>query len=183
MKLFIIAGKAKCGKTTFGNYLREELKEYGYKPCVMQITGPLYGYAEDYFDWDPNSDEKPREFLQKMGTDIIKEKLGKKTFLLDRLSEDIDILSEFFDTFIITDARYPEEITYFKEKFDKVCTIKLLRNDYEDNLTDSERNHITEVAMDEYDDFDYILENDGLDSLKNTAHILVKSEEEAEGLE
>ena len=63
MKIFIIAGKAKCGKTTFGNFLREELKEYGYKPCVMQLTGPLYGYAEDYFDWDPNSDEKPREFF------------------------------------------------------------------------------------------------------------------------
>jgi predicted GTPase len=45
MKIYIIAGKAKCGKSTFGTYLREELKEFGYKPCVMQITDPLYNYA------------------------------------------------------------------------------------------------------------------------------------------
>ncbi len=179
MKIFILTGKAKTGKTTFGNYLREELKKAYYKPCVMQLTNPLYTYAANYFDWDPNSDEKPREFLQKMGTEIIKEKLGKKTFLLDRLNEDIEILKDFFDTFIITDIRYPEEIAYFKNKYDNVCTIKLVRSDYEDNLSDEERKHITETAMDSYDDFNYILENESLDSLKNTAHFIVKNEEEA----
>ena len=45
MKLYVIGGKAKTGKNTFGNYLREELKNYGYKPCVMHITSPLYSYA------------------------------------------------------------------------------------------------------------------------------------------
>ena len=43
MKIYVIGGKAKTGKTTFGNYLREELKDYGYRPCVMHITTPLYG--------------------------------------------------------------------------------------------------------------------------------------------
>lgn len=183
MKIYVIAGRAKCGKTTFGKYLREELKTYGYKPCVMQITNPLYGYASNYFDWDPNCDEKPREFLQKMGTDIIKDKLGKKTFLLDRLNEDIQILQEFFDTFIITDARFPEEIEYFKEKYDNVCPIKLIRNDYDDNLTEEEKNHITETAMDGYEDFSYILENESLESLHNTAHFIIKNEEEVDGVE
>lgn len=179
MKVYLIAGKAKCGKTTFGNYLREELKELGYKPCVMQITQILYQYAANYFDWDPNSDDKPREFLQKMGIEIIKEKLGKKTFLLDRTNEDIQVLEEFFDTFIITDVRFPEEINYFKEKYANVCSIKLLRNDYDDNLTEDERKHITEIAMNNYEDFDYILENKNLESLKNTAHFIAKNEEEA----
>ena len=68
-------------------------------------------------------------------------------------------------------------------KINVIKFVKLIRDNYEDNLTDGERKHITEVAMDDYDDFDYILENDGLDSLRNTAHILVKNEEEAEGLE
>ena len=178
MKIYVIAGRAKCGKTTFGNYLREELKTYGYKPCVMQITNPLYSYAANYFDWDPNSDEKPREFLQKMGCDIIKEKLGKKTFLLDRLNEYMEILQEFFDTFIITDARFPEEIEYFRSKYEDICPIKLIRKDFDDNLTDEERNHITETAMEGYEDFSYILENEDLDSLKNTAHFIVKNESE-----
>jgi len=42
--------------------------------------------------------------------ELIKNKLGKKTFLLDRTKEDIEILSNFFDTFIITDMRLKDEI-------------------------------------------------------------------------
>ena len=72
----------------------------------MQITSPLYHYAEDYFEWDSRQDEKPREFLQKFGIEILKEKLHKDTFLINRLEEDIEILSNFFDCFIITDARF-----------------------------------------------------------------------------
>ena len=99
MKVFVIGGKASSGKTTFGEYLREELKDYSYKPCVMHITEPLYSYARNYFDWN-NNQEKPREFLQKVGYDIIKEKMGKKTFLLDRLFEDIEILKKVQDVAI-----------------------------------------------------------------------------------
>ena len=91
MKIYVIGGKAKSGKTTFGEYLREELKEYGYKPCVMHITEPLYTYAREYFSWNGQDADKPREFLQKMGFEIIREKLGKKKFLLNRLFEDIEI--------------------------------------------------------------------------------------------
>ena len=29
MRIFVIGGKAKCGKNTFGEMLREELKDYG----------------------------------------------------------------------------------------------------------------------------------------------------------
>ena len=111
MKIYVITGHAKSGKTTFGNILRDKLKEYGYKPCVMQITSPLYHYAEDYFEWDSRQDEKPREFLQKFGIEIIKEKLHKDKFLINRLEEDIEILSNFFNCFIITDARFKKELT------------------------------------------------------------------------
>lgn len=169
MKIFIIGGCARSGKSTFGNLLKEELKDYGYKPCVMQITNPLYSYAENYFDYDPNRDPKPREFLQKMGIEIIKEKLGKKDFLLNRLYEDIEILSNFFDVFIITDARLINEFLSIKAKYDDVVSIKLIRRDYDDKLSDEEKNHITEKEISMYNDFDYIIENNGLDNLKEEA--------------
>ena len=51
MKIFVIGGKARTGKNTLGNYLMEEAKKYGYKPCVMRLTEPLYSYARNYFDW------------------------------------------------------------------------------------------------------------------------------------
>ena len=162
MKLYVIGGKAKSGKNTFGKFLREELKEYGYNPCVMHLTAPLYSYAENYFEWNEHSDEKPREFLQKMGVEIIQQKLGKKTFLLDRLKEDIEILSEFFDTFIIVDAR---------------LKIKLTRENYSDHLSDSEKQHITENDLNDYDEFDYSVLNTGMVDLKARAKELIRQEE------
>ena len=176
MKIFIIGGKAGCGKTTFGEYLREELKDYNYKPCVMHITEPLYGYARNYFDWNARQD-KPREFLQKVGYDIIREKMGKKTYLLDRLFEDIEILSNFFDTFIITDARLKEEFEAIKNKYDDVVSIKLERDNYDNELSEEEKNHATEQDLNDYNDFDYLVENSTLKDLKRVALEIVRNEE------
>ncbi len=177
MKIFVIAGKARTGKNTLGNYLRDELKEYGYKPCVMHLTEPLYSYARNYFDWSENTGEKPREFLQKMGIEIIKEKLHKNYFLIDRTCEDIEILSNFFDVFIITDARLIMELEELKKRFDDVVTIKLERNNYDDLLTDEERSHITETEIDDYRNFNYIIKNTGIDELRKEANNIIKNEE------
>ncbi len=177
MKIYVIGGKAKSGKNTFGEYLREELKDYGYKPCVMHITEPLYSYARTYFDWNGNEDNKPREFLQKMGIEIIRDKLGKKEFLLNRLYEDIEILSNFFDVFIITDARMVYEFEGIKNKYRDVVTIKLERKNYDNQLTDEEANHVTEKEVDDYKNFDYVIENRSLDELKRAALELVHDEE------
>lgn len=178
MKIYVIGGSAKSGKTTFGKYLREELKTYGYKPCVMHLTEPLYTYARNYFDWDEARDGKPREFLQKMGIEIIKEKLHKNFFLIDRLSEDIEILSNFFDTFIITDARLIMEFRELKKRYDDVISIHLVRENYDNELTKEEKNHITETELSLFHEYDYEIKSEGLDSLKKMAAEIVKKEEQ-----
>lgn len=177
MKIYVIGGKAKSGKNTFGKFLREELKSYGYNPCVMHITEPLYSYARNYFEWDETTDKKPREFLQKMGTEIIKEKLNKKFFLLDRLSEDIEILSNFFDVFIITDARLKIEFEELKNRYEDVVSIKIERENYDDELTNEEKEHITETEIATYQDFDYKIKNTSILTLKEEAKNIVKNEE------
>lgn len=177
MKIFVIGGLAKSGKNTLGEFLREKFKDYGYKPCVMHITEPLYSYARNYFEWDGNVQDKPREFLQKMGIEIIREKLGKKDFLLNRLYEDIDILKNFFDVFIITDARFINEFKNIKAKYDNVISIKIERNNYDNQLSEEEAKHITENEIKNYKDFDYIVENKSISSLEIAASEIVRNEE------
>ena len=178
MKIFIIGGSALSGKNTFGNCLREELKKYGYKPCVMRLTEPLYAYARNYFEWNEHSTEKPREFLQRMGVEIIKEKLHKIFFLIDRTCEDIEILSTFFDAFIITDGRLIVEFEEFKKRFDNVTTIKIERDDFDNGLSESEKNHITERELVDYTDFDYIVKNKDFDDLAYAAAEIVADVED-----
>lgn len=177
MKIYVIGGKAKTGKSTFGELLKEELKDYGYKPCIMHLTEPLYTYARNFFNWNGNESEKPREFLQKMGIEIIKEKLGKEDFLLRRFYEDVEILSTFFDTFIIVDARLIDEFKSIKNHFDEVVTIKVERTKYEDYLSEEEKEHRTETEIDHFHEFDYIIENKSLKDLKESVMEIVRNEE------
>ncbi len=180
MKVYVIGGKAKTGKNTFGEYLREELKKYGYKPCILHITEPLYSYARNYFDWNGNENDKPREFLQKMGIEIIRDKMDKKDFLLNRLFEDIEILSNFFDTFIIVDARLVREFEIIKDRYDDVVTIKINRKLDHSVLSIDEQNHITELEVDLYKDYDYIIENHAIEDLEKASIEIIRNEEDGE---
>lgn len=173
INIFVIGGTAGSGKSTLGELLKKELDLIGKKPCIMHITDPLYNYAKNYFNWDGDLKNKPREFLQEFGIDIIKNKLNKPNFLLNRLYEDIEILSNYFDTFIITDARLKSEFCSIKKKYNNVITIKVIRDNYDNGLTDKEKNHITEKDLENYNDFDYIIKDASLNSLKNKAKEIV----------
>ena len=178
MKLYLITGKAETGKSTLGGFLKDHLKDKDYNACIMQITSTLYHYAEDYFFWDKKANEKPREFLQNLGIEIIREKQNKKDFLINRTIEDIEILSEFFDTFIITDIRFQEEIDKLKNKFKDVVVIKVERNNYNNSLTNKERNHITEKEVDRITNINYLVENTSLKELRQKAKYIIDTEED-----
>lgn len=174
--IYIIGGKARSGKDTFANILEKNLQKKGKKTVQIKITDTLYRYIEKYFKYDLVKNDKPRELLQKLGIELIKNKLGKKTFLLDRTKEDIEILSNFFDTFIITDMRLKDEINYFRDNFNDIKTIKIERLNYEPNLTETEKKHITEIDFDNYNDFDYIIENNLINNLEKKAKEIVEED-------
>ena len=177
MKIYVICGHAESGKTTFGKKLKEQLKDNGYKPCIMQITKPLYHYAEDYFEWNPRQDEKPREFLQKLGIEIIRDKLHKDNFLMNRLIDDIEILSHFFNTFIITDARFEREIETIKQVFSDVVVIKIERDNFENSLTYEQKMHTTEIEVDKITNYKYLIKNKTYKELDEEIEKIIQLEE------
>ena len=173
MKIFVISGKAKSGKSTFAELLKSGLIKKGYKPCIIRITNTLYSYAINYFGWDGSEETKPRKLLQEVGIELIREKMNKRDFLLKRLFEDIDILKNFFDVFIIPDARLIDEFENIKRKYDDVVLIKVERDKYDNKLSYEEANHITEKEMDLYDEYDYIVKNEDCSSLRKKASEIV----------
>lgn len=178
MKIYLVSGKARHGKDTFGMYLKKEYEERGEKTCIMHFSNTLKHYASDYFGWDIKEEEKPRELLQKLGQEIIREKLNKPYFLIDRLTEDIEILSHFFENFIITDVRLPLEIETIKKRFPGAISIHINRVGYIDTtLTEEEKNHETETALDNYQGFDRMIENTTLERLEKEAKKIVREEE------
>jgi len=169
MKLYLIAGYAKVGKNYFANYLKEELEKRGKRVCLLRITAPLYHYASDHFGWDGTEERKPRQFLQQMGIEYIKEKLEMPHFLIDRLTEDIRILNSFFDVGIITDGRLQEEILELRKRYPELVVIHLKRKNYSSMLTMDEKKHITERDLEDYHDFDFEIENRNDSTLQEDA--------------
>lgn len=173
MKLYLICGKARAGKDTFAKLIKQEEEKNNNKVCILKLTAPLYSWAEDYFDYDKEKEEKPRELLQTLGYDILQLKLKKKDFLLDYLITTIEVLDNYYDVGLITDGRLVHEIEVLKEKYPNIKTI-LLTNKKDNKLTNKEKNHQTEIDLDDYKDFDYIVENKDMESLKLEALKIVE---------
>lgn len=167
-KIIIIAGKARSGKNTTADIFKELYEKDNKKVIISPYTKYLKKYIEEITNQEIDENHKPREMLQQLGVEIIKEKLGKYDMFIDRQIDDIDIYSYFFDVIIIPDARFPKEIDVIKEKYKNVLTLKVIST-LQNNMTSDEQKHITETSLDSYsdDNFDYVIENNNLDDLKN----------------
>jgi len=172
MQIILIGGKARSGKDTIADFMYDLLEKEGKKVCKIQIGQYIKYYATKYFGWDGKEETKPRDLLLKLGTEIIREKIDPD-FHIDRLIQDIRVLSYFYDYFIVSDVRLPNEIEKPKDNFDNVVTIKMER--YSDELNSRQKSHITEIALDDYDGFDFIVKNDGtLEELEEKTKDILK---------
>lgn len=155
-KIFIISGKARSGKNEISKIIE---KSYSNKKCITISFGHyIKDYAKRVSDWDGSEENKPRELLQQLGIELIKNKIDNKLFI-NRILEDIAVFSYFYDIIIVSDVRLVDELTALKEKYPNSVSIRVIRNNYDNKLTDEEKNHLTEIDLDDYIDFDYIIEN------------------------
>ena len=177
MKIYLISGKARNGKSTIGEFIKEEYEKRGKKVCEIGYGSYIKYYAKTYFGWDGKEETKPRSFLQELGTNIIREKINPM-FHVNRIMEDIEVLSYFYDIAVIPDVREPIEITIPKEKFKDVVTINVKRTNFENGLEEKEKKHFTEVALDNFNSYDYKIINDGsLEDLKKQVKEIIEKEE------
>lgn len=172
MQIIMIGGKARSGKDTIADFMIEDLEKLGKKVCKIQIGQYIKYYATRYFGWDGKEETKPRTLLQELGTEVIRKKIDPD-FHIDRLIQDIRVLSHFYDTFIVSDVRFPGEIEKPKGVFENVVTIKMIRPSEE--LDNVQQAHSTETALDEYNDFDYVVDNNStLEDLQIKAKEILK---------
>ncbi len=167
VKIFIVSGKAQAGKDTVCKLIHNYVKSKNLKVINLQFSSYIKMYAKNIINWDGSEENKPRTFLQELGTDIIRNKIDDN-FFIDRIIEDIKVYSYFFDVITISDARFPKELDSIYNSFDNVIKIRITRTLFENNLDDEEKNHITEIGLDRYIDYNYEIVNDGtLDDLNN----------------
>lgn len=156
-KIFIVSGKARSGKNQISKIIE---KYYSNKKCITISFGHyIKDYAKRVSDWDGSEDTKPRELLQQLGIELIKNKINNKLFI-NRILEDIEIFSYFYDIIVVNDARLLDEIETLKLNYPNSTSIRVIRNNHDNKLTIEQKNHLTEIDLDEYNNFDYVVEND-----------------------
>lgn len=158
MKIFIISGKAETGKNKIASIIKEIYATKNKQTVNVAYASYLKEYAKNILNWDGNEKTKPRDFLQNLGIEIIKKQIDDK-MLIRRIIEDIKVYSNYFDVLTISDARFKEEIEDIKNNFDDVVTIHILEK--QNSLTESQKKHITEIALDGYQNYDYEISNNG----------------------
>lgn len=171
-KIILIGGKARSGKDTLATYLKEKLEADGNVVVVDMFAKYLKGYCRQ-IGWDGETkNEYWRGVWQKLGSDEIKEKLNYTSFHARRLSEDFQIMSDFFkvDYFIVSDTRYRDEIYTMKAMFpDDVMSVNVIRLGLKSDLTTEQLKHKSENDLNDFN-YDYrIIVQDGIQHLYDEA--------------
>ena len=175
LTIYLISGRARHGKTTTANMIKDYYKDKGMKSLVTSYAKYIKMYAQELSDWDGSEETKPRDLLQNLGTEIIREKLGKNELFVRRIDDDLDVYNEYVQAVMIDDVRLPIEMDYFKERYpSRIKTIHIIRPNFETELNAKQQSHKTEVGLDNYGSYDYTIMNDGtLDDLRNKVYELI----------
>lgn len=169
-KIFMVSGKAGAGKNTISSIIKEF---YGDNAIEISFSYYIKDYAKRISNWDGSEETKPRELLQQLGIELVRNKIDPNLFI-NRTLEDIKVLSYFYDVIIISGGRLVEELETIKKNYPNAISIGVTSNK-ENNLTESEKNHFTETALDNYNNYDYVINNnDSYEVLKNDVLNILK---------
>lgn len=151
------SGKMRSGKGEAMEYLNN--KYFGESIHIMNFADPLYELCELIQTYCNFPVEKDRELLQFIGTDY-----GRKhnpNVWVMRLFSELERHHKF-DSVFIGDVRLHNEATGCKAINIPVIRINATEETRLSRGADPDRlNHVSETALDDYSEFDYVIDNDG----------------------
>ena len=159
MKIILLAGKAFSGKSMVAHLLKNKFEQLKMRTVITEYSKYIKLYAKEMLEWDGDTLEKPRDFLQEIGS-FVRENLRMPNLFIDRMKEDFLVYERFFDVVIISDVRLPKEISEMKNTYKDVTAILILREEQQKDLTKKQKAHPTENALDDFQGFDYIINSD-----------------------
>ena len=150
-RLILISGKAQAGKNTFALGL-DKYNEYSFASQLKDFAIKL--------GWNGCKDFHGRRFLQDLASTVREYNKDTWVNIICRTLENDGCP----DQIAITDCRYLNEIqlmTQWGENNEyEVITVRIERPNYDNGLTEEQKNHPSETELDAYC-FDHIIENSG----------------------
>ena len=130
--------------------------------------------ATTYYGWNGEKDEKGRELLQKLGTDL--GRTNNPNVWVNCVKEIVKALQTEYDFVLIPDVRFPNEMDWIDIPF-FTFTIRVNRQNedgtpYINHLTEEQKQHPSEIALDNYR-FNYEIYNQNINDINAAAQIIL----------
>lgn len=168
-KIILFSGKARHGKDTAAAFLKEELESRGKTVMIYHFADILKMICETSYNWTPG-DKGPvgRTILQNVGTAYREN--NPNCWL--NIAEEIALATDK-EYFIVPDCRYKNEADGFSG-FEKYV-VRIVRPNFDNGLTEEQKNHKSETDMDFYSCNCVILNYEGLNELKEKAALIANA--------
>lgn len=157
MKICCISAKAQHGKDTAAKLIKENLEKKGQRVLITHYADLLKFICVKYFGWNEVKDEAGRTLLQYLGTDVVGAQ--NPAYWAEFIAGILKMLPDTWDYVLIPDCRYPIEVSTMADNFDTIV-LRVERPNFDNGLTAAQKQHASEVKMDDYN-FDAIIYNDG----------------------
>jgi hypothetical protein len=181
-----ITGKIGSGKDTIADIIMQytpyhdwEIKKFAgkLKDIAEILSGvPKINFEDQEFkkqDMGPNWGMTYRDLLQRLGTEAMRNGLHENVWV-NALFADYHFNieeDEQMPNWLITDCRFPNELEAVKAH--KGITIKVIR----DSGNTIGTTHASETALDDYTEWDYIVDNNGsIEDLKTQVFSILEKE-------
>ena len=158
MKVILISGKAQNGKDTTASILKQTLVDNGDRVLITHYADLLKYICTNYFGWDGKKDDKGRQILQYVGTDVIRKQ--NPTLWVEFVAMILKYFKGNWDYVIIPDCRFPNEITRLRDEGFDTTHLRVVRSGFESPLTEEQQNHPSETALDNFE-ADFVIDNNG----------------------
>lgn len=179
MEKIAIIGKARSGKTTVVEMMKEIYCKNGAKVAHYDVSHALYPITETLFPGSVYGEHKDRNKLQLVGQTI---REYDQDFWINAMHKAIlnEITSNCVDVLIVTGVRQPNEYQYLKDNNFMIIKVKSsevtrkLRAEKAGDTNYKETfEHETENYIDKFES-NFVIENTGSkESLKNKVKILL----------
>ena len=181
MEVLLLSGKSGSGKDTLAKIMQQKLEDAGCRTLILHFADLVKYYCTTYFNWDGKKDEEGRALLQRVGTEMMRG--FNPDYWTKIIGEFLAAVNSYdeFDCAFIPDARFPNEIEVVQDYNPQAITIRIERyNQYgapykNPAFTAEQLKHASEISLDNYGYFDYIVENrsEDLSDLDNAANLIL----------
>jgi hypothetical protein len=154
-------GMAHGGKDTCADFVKEEFEKQGKRVLRLAYGDYVKALCARNFGYDESNKEEFRTVLQMFGTDIVR--AVDPTFWITVVFTTIDALKDVYDVFLISDARFYNELQPYPWKLGYPIFNVLIKRGMEPDLEGEQNEHESEMIANNPNekDFHIIVNNTG----------------------